>query len=118
MHISPFILAAAGLVVALAAPGAAARDRIGSGAIQAGDLATAEAMLDGERAVFPNRPEVLLNLATVYARTGRPSEARALYARVLERDAVELELADGSDASSHALATRGLQHVTTTLTAR
>lgn len=101
------MMVAAAVLGLVAAGGAQARDRTGYTAISAGDLKAAEATLDAERAIFPNRPEVLLNLAAIYARTARASEARAAYARVLASDDVMMELPDGSEASAHSLARLG-----------
>ncbi|MEG8023883.1 tetratricopeptide repeat protein [Sphingomonas aurantiaca] len=74
-----------------------------------GDLATAEQRIVAERRIFPQRPELMLNLASVYARTGRDSEARALYAAVLARPSVALDLPSGAVASSHDLANLALR---------
>ena len=104
-----FVLATLGVATpALAAPSATV-DRTGYRAIAAGDLATAEKRIVAERRIFPQRPELMLNLASVYARTGRDSEARALYAAVLARPAVALDLPSGAVASSHDLANLALR---------
>lgn len=97
---------------------AAAKDRTGYHAIAAGDLTQAQATLARERAIFPDRPELMLNQAAVYARTGRLAEARALYGDVLQRTSVALDLPDGSVASSHAVAERGLARLTATIASR
>ena len=97
-------LAGSLLVATLIATPAVAGDRTGYQAIAAGDFAKAERTLTAERRIFPNRPELMLNLATVYERTNRRSEARAMYASVLERDAVMLDMPSGAVVSSHALA--------------
>lgn len=112
------MVAAAGMALAGVAGTASAQERTGYHAIAAGDLAGAEATLDRERAIFPQRPELMLNLAAVYARTGRASEARALYADVLQREPIDLELGDGSAVSSHQVAKRGLARLDTTVAAR
>jgi Flp pilus assembly protein TadD len=105
------LVVAAVLVAALASPAlagsAAARDRTGYQAIAAGDLASAERNLIAERRIFPQRPELMLNLAAVYARTGRVAEARALYDAALGAPAVELDVAGGKVASSHDVARAG-----------
>lgn len=95
------------LAVAAVAP-AQAKDRNGYHAIAMRDFATAERRLLAERRIHPNKPELLINLASVYRRTGRLVEARALYAAVLERAAVTLDLPNGEAASSHDLARMGL----------
>lgn len=94
-------------IIALAAP-ATARDRTGFQAIAAGDFATAERTIEAERRIFPDRPELMLNLARVYRATGRPEQARALYGAVLDRPAVMMDLPNGDVASSHALANNAL----------
>lgn len=91
----------------LATP-ALAGDRTGYQAIAAGDYATAEKTLLNERRIFPNRPELMINLGTVYARTGRVSEAASLYRAALASEPVEMALPDGGVASSHVVAQRGL----------
>jgi Flp pilus assembly protein TadD len=92
----------------LATPAIAA-DRTGYHSIVAGDYAAAEQTLVTERRIFPRRPELMINLATVYARTGRTSEAAALYRAALTSDEVEMAMPDGAVASSHAVAQRGLE---------
>lgn len=106
------------VAVALVAAPAAAKDRTGYRAIAAGDLALAQATLAQERAIFPDRPELMLNQAAVFARTGRIAEARDLYDGVLQRGAVALDLPDGSVASSHAIAQRGLARLSSTIASR
>lgn len=104
--------------VALGATAASAQERTGYLAISAGDLAGAQATIERERAIFPQRPELMVNLAAVYARTGRTAEARALYANVLDRESIDLELGDGSTVASHDIARRGLARLDTTIAAR
>ncbi len=95
------------ILAAVAAP-AMAGDRTGYRAIASGDLRSAEATLIAERRIFPDRPELMLNLAAVYGRTGRQDSARALYAEVLARPAVSMLMPSGEALSSHDLAQRGL----------
>ena len=102
---------------ALAAP-SANQDRTGYTAIAAGDLSTAEQRIVAERKIFPQRPELMLNLASVYRRTGRDSEARALYSAVLERPAVAMDLPSGAVVSSHDLASRALARQTQQIATR
>lgn len=98
----------AGLVVAVTPGLAAGSDRMGYKAIAAGDFAAAERSITAERRIFPHQPELALNLATVYGRTGRVDAARTLYRDVLASAPVDLVLADGATYSSHALAKAGL----------
>ncbi len=78
-------------------------------AIAAGDYDLAERQLLAEQRIFPARPEVMLNLAAVYARTGRVAEARALYHRVLALKPVAMDVSDGQVIASHAVAQRGIR---------
>lgn len=98
------ILAAGGAMPVMAGT----PDRMGYRAIAAGDFVAAERSITAERRIFPHRPELTLNLATVYSRTGRVEAARALYREVLSAAPVDLVLADGDSYSSHALAEAGL----------
>jgi len=86
-------------------------DRVASAAIAKGDYSGAERMLTQELRIYPNRPELLLNLATVYARTGRQADARALYRRVLDQDDVLMDLSADRIAGSHAIAEAGLRQL-------
>lgn len=79
--------------------------------IQRGDYAAAERKLLAEARVFPNKPEVLLNLAAIYTKTGRVSEARALYNRVLALQPVAMDVVDGQVAPSHLIAARGIRQI-------
>lgn len=93
-------------------PAAQAQDRedpYAQVAIQSGDYAVAERKLLAEQRIFPAKPEVLLNLAAIYTKTGRHSEARVIYNRVLELDPVAMDVADGQVAPSHLIANRGLR---------
>ncbi|GAA0660768.1 Flp pilus assembly protein TadD [Sphingomonas insulae] len=97
---------------------ALAQDRTGYQAIAAGDYVQAAKRIEAERRIFPDRPELMLNLAAAYARTGRTGEARALYSDVLQRPVVAMDMPDGAVISSHDVATRGLSRLTTTLATR
>lgn len=116
MH-SKLVIPAVALV-ALTGTSAVAKDRVGYQAIAAGSLAKAEQTITAERAIFPDRPELMLNLAAVYARTGREAQARALYGEVLDREAVAMDLADGSVRTSHELARAGLGRLSTAMATR
>ena len=80
----------------------------GSAALQRGDTVKAELALEQERRAAPDQPEVLLNLATVYARTDRDAQAAALYRAVLAQENVSMKLAHGRSMDSHDLARIGL----------
>ncbi|KQM63503.1 hypothetical protein ASE75_13135 [Sphingomonas sp. Leaf17] len=104
--------AGAALALALVATTPAlAGERTGFTAIASGDLAKAERMLTAERRIYPQRPELMLNLAAVYAKTNRSAEARALYTAVLDRPAVAMDLPNGMVLSSHAVASTGLNRL-------
>ena len=105
MHLVSAVAVSA--LFALAAP-VHAKDRTGYHAIAVGDLARAERTLVAERRIFPDRPELMLNLAAVYLRTGRVAEANALYSKVLARPATEMDLPSGRAATSHQVATVAL----------
>ena len=82
--------------------------RYGFNAIQRDDLAGAEARLIAQRAQEPNEPSVLINLAHVYAKTGRFEQAEALYRQVMASDDVMMLTASRQQIGSHQLAQRGL----------
>ncbi|WP_343518268.1 tetratricopeptide repeat protein [Sphingomonas sp.] len=103
------IVLAAPLALMPAAQAQVREDPYAKVAIQNGDYELAERKLLAEQKIFPAKPEVLLNLAAIYARTGRHAEARAIYNRVLELDPVAMDVADGQVAASHLVANRGLR---------
>jgi len=90
---------------------AAAQERTGYTRIAAGDFAGAQAELEQERRTYPRSPELLLNLAAVYRRAGRLSEARSLYRSVLARGPVDMEMPAGGVASSYDLARIGIERL-------
>jgi tetratricopeptide (TPR) repeat protein len=102
------IAAGAALLSAMSVP-AHADERNGYRQIVAGDYASAERIVNDTRKLFPVEPDLLLNLAAVYRRTGRVDDARALYQRVLGRPDADLDLANGANVSAHALARAGLR---------
>ncbi|MEG3164235.1 tetratricopeptide repeat protein [Sphingomonas sp. PB2P19] len=106
------------LAMAVAATPALAADRTGYTAIAAGNMTVAEQRIVAERRIFPDRPELMLNLAAVYRNTGRDSQARALYIAVLDRPAVALDTASGAVVSSHDLAQRALARFSTQMATR
>lgn len=77
-------------------------------AITSGKLLRAERDLARDARAGSREPDVLLNLAAVYAMTDRPVEARALYQRVLGGEDASLVLASSEVASAHAIARKGL----------
>lgn len=95
-------------VLASAATPATAQDLNGFQAISTGDLTRAEQELTVQRRDFPARPELMLNLAHVFAKTDRQDQARVLYREVLARRDVAMDLADGTVVRSHVLAELGL----------
>ena len=88
-------------------------DQVAVTAIAHGAYADAEKALLKELRIYPNRPELLLNLAAVYAKTGRDAEARALYARVLDQREVLMDVTPEKTAGSHAIARTGLRRLET-----
>lgn len=100
---SAFLVAAA-----VASPGLAAQE-YGYQQIADGKLLAAESQLEAARVAEPDEPSVMINLAAIYARTGRAEQAKAMYAKVLASENVQLEMGDHRPAWSHALARRGLQ---------
>lgn len=112
-----FLVAAA---VGLAgATSASAGERTGYASIVSGDLSGAERMLTAERRIFPDRPELMLNLAAVYQQTGRPIAAASLYRDILALPAVPMDLPSGTTRSSHTIAQDALARLApTTLATR
>jgi thioredoxin-like negative regulator of GroEL len=99
-----------GAALMAAAPAAAQERAVRSShaAIAQGDLAKAERVLTAERRIHPAKPEVLLNLAAVYAHSGRASDASALYRQVLAQQDVLMDLSADRTTGSHAIARAGL----------
>jgi Flp pilus assembly protein TadD len=100
--------------LALVAMPAQAQELTASGAIFNGSYSQAETALTKELRIHPNRPELMLNLAAVYATTGRPDAARALYEKVLVIEDVDMNLAGDRTAGSHAIARTGLNRLPAT----
>lgn len=113
-------IVAATLAVGATAGSAFAQERgvrVAHDAIQNGDFATAEQTLLAEQRIYPDNAEVMLNLAAVYARTGRAQQAAPLYLRVLAQRDVLMDLDADRTASAHKLAQTGLQRIGFTQTA-
>lgn len=106
-------LVAAAPLTLIAVPGHAQQrhDAVARTQIVAGDYDFAERKLVADLRVRPDSPELLLNLAAVYAMTDRANEARSLYQRVLQQDDVLMDLSGERTASSHAIAQRGLSRL-------
>lgn len=102
------LIAGAMLALPLTAAAQDRGDRYAHAAIERGDYVAAERQLKREARVSPNRPEVLLNLAAVYAKTQRDDEARELYQRVLASDDVRMAQKADRVAGSHRIAQVGL----------
>ena len=101
-----FVVAGLGLGV----PGLAqAQSFSGAEQLIRGDLPAAEREIAHQRRMFPNDPDLLVNLASIYGRTNRTADARRLYRDVLARADEPLTLADGSTVSSHQIALTGLR---------
>ncbi|MBB4098171.1 tetratricopeptide repeat protein [Sphingomonas kyeonggiensis] len=115
MRTALIVLAAAPFALATL-PAQAQRDNgdpVASAAIFNGNYSKAEEQLNARLRLDPNQPELLLNLAAVYAQTGRTAEARALYIQVLQQRDVEMDLTADRVANSHVIANKGLQYIRT-----
>lgn len=82
---------------------------LGYDALVAGDLNRAETQLDAMNGVSANDPARLINLANVYMRTGRTTEARNLLIAVRDsRTSFDVELANGRVASTRDVARQAM----------
>lgn len=111
------VYAVAALVaVSVAAPAQAgiSKDAAIHKSIVSGDYAAAEGALLPRLRAGEKSPELLLNLAALYAFTDRPEAAQALYRWVLSERDVLMDLSDreGDTRSAHAIARAGLQRLT------
>jgi Flp pilus assembly protein TadD len=79
--------------------------------ISAGDMTRAETVLVRQVRMHPRAPEVALNLASVYLRTGRVDQARTLYRRVMDLPEMAMDMPDGSIRSSHDVADHGMARI-------
>ena len=88
---------------------ASAEDDLGVTAIKNHDWATAERVLQEGLQQDPNNMSRRLNLAWVYAQTGRKEEAATLYRDILKRDEDRFASKPGANPTSMTtLARRGL----------
>ena len=96
---------------ALMVTGGAASANVFNGAapITHGDLRTAEREIVAQRALYPDQIDLMMNLATVYIRTGRPAEARRIWTAVAAQPDQEVVLNGGASVWSHQLAARALR---------
>ena len=116
-----FSLVAAAAATLVAGSSAAAQERavrVSHEAIASGDLARAERVLHADRKIYGARPELLLNLAAVYAKSGRLSDATAMYRDVLGQPDAMMDLAADRAVSAHTLARLGLSRLQPTLAKR
>jgi thioredoxin-like negative regulator of GroEL len=86
-------------------------------ALLAGNYAAAERLLSAEQRIYPRRSEVLLNLAALYATTGRSGDAVQLYRTVLAQPDAVMDVGADRTASAHLIARRGLERLTGVQTA-
>lgn len=119
MRIFTRALLVTALLAAPAVSQAASDDHNGYTQIMQGDLSRAERMLVADHKMFPDEMDLTLNLAAVYARTGRLQQARALYADVLAKPNESMDMPQDRTAWSHDIATLGLKRLgTSDVTAR
>ena len=105
------LLSSAALVIGLAFP-AFASDDVAFRAIQSRDWPAAEKQLLAGLEKNPENVFRQLNLAWVYAQTGRKAEAAAIYQRILMADQGSVAaLASRESASVKALAEKGLERL-------
>jgi tetratricopeptide (TPR) repeat protein len=98
----------AGALVAGGFVPAFANESNGYQQISAGNYAAAEREIAEQRRLFPHDADLLINLGTIYARTGRVAEARALFRDVLTRENEELTLSQAGSGWSHSIAKNAL----------
>ncbi|MEO5937949.1 MAG: tetratricopeptide repeat protein [Sphingomonas sp.] len=108
---TPLAISMAAIALTAAAP-VVAKEKLANAAIMSGDFNTAERILIDQPNAFKSMPEVLINLAFVYANTGREAEARALYREVLRQPDVDLDNTMGQSVSSREIARVGLARLT------
>lgn len=109
MRVTKAIIVAAMLGVPAAS--AVAQDRAdpySNYAIEAGNFTEAETSLRAQLALEPTKPELLLNLAAIYARTNRLDAAQTMYDRAMQAENVSLLLRPDVAQDSHVIARRGM----------
>lgn len=106
---SSWVVSAAIASAMMMSSAALAADDLGYQAIKSHDWATAEQQLKAGLQQEPGNLSRQLNLAWVYAQTGRKEEAAALYRDILKRDQDRVAtLSDRNGSSMTQLASRGL----------
>lgn len=101
-----------GMVAAAAVPAIAGGDqKNGYAQIRAGDYAAAERIIVAERRNAADDIDLMFNLATVYVRTNRIEQARALYQAILAQPEDEMDMSGAQRMSSHDLARAGLSRL-------
>jgi len=112
MRAIPTAFATLAMAVAVTAGAPAmAKEKLANAAIMAGDYGAAERILVDQPRAYKQLPEMMLNLAFVYAQTGRQAEAGVLYREVLKQPDVDLDNSIGSSLSSHEMAKIGLSRL-------
>ncbi len=81
----------------------------GASALMQANFATAEREIRASAAQDTAASNI--NLAIIYAQTGRTAQAEELFRKVAMMDDVTVVIADGSSASSHEIAKRGLREI-------
>ena len=104
------VAAAAALLVATGGT-ATAQNFNGAEYLARGDATGAERVIMAQQRLFPHDADLLLNLAAVYARTGRQAEARRMYQAVIAQPDEELDLAGRRTATAHLIAAEGLRRL-------
>jgi Flp pilus assembly protein TadD len=101
------VFAAGAMIAGLSAP-VSANESNGYTQISAGNFAAAEREIAEQRRLFPHDADLLINLGSIYARTGRVAEARALFRDVLAHTNEELTLPQAGTGWSHTIAKEAL----------
>lgn len=106
------------VMVTVLAAAAGAQPFNGAAKLARGHYAAAEKEIVAERRAQADSVDLQLNLATLYASTGRAAQARALYQQVADAPDEQVALRNGRWASSRSLAARGLALTPATVAAR
>ena len=105
LHVAFFCVFASASGSALAAPD----EHNGYTEIVAGRYNAAEQVIVKEQRMFRHDADLVLNLAFVYAQTGRAAEARDLYQQVLDRPNETMNVPLNGSAGSHDIARLALR---------